>query len=84
MKNLKKNNLFEGKCRFDYPKEKKEKTEIQFIECPKSNSLRAAIVLKRNDESMNMHNRIICQNWRANVDMQIILDRRSVILSKIN
>jgi hypothetical protein len=58
--------------------EKRDETEIKFIECPKSNVLRAEILLKRNDGSMNMHNRIICHNWRANVDMQIILDRRSV------
>ena len=26
-----------------------------------------------------MHNRIICQNWCANVDMQIILDQAAAI-----
>jgi hypothetical protein len=28
---------------------------------------------------MNVHNRLICQNWRGNVDMQIILDQHAAI-----
>jgi len=28
---------------------------------------------------MNVHNRIVAQNWRGNVDMQIILDQQAAI-----
>lgn len=61
-----------GKCRFDYPLPLEEKTKIEFIETKRS--IRAEIKLKRNDSFLNMHNRLITQNWRANTDMQIILD----------
>ena len=61
-----------GKCRFSYPQKLRNKTEIFFTENDKS--VRAEILCKRNDTQMNSHNRLICQHWRANVDMQIILD----------
>lgn len=64
-------------CRFNYPMEICEATNIEFIES--GNSVRAHIFLKRNDTKMNMHNRIICQNWCANVDMQIKLDQAAAI-----
>lgn len=64
-------------CRFNYPMEISEATHIEFIES--GNSVRAQIFLKRNDTNLNMHNRIICQNWCANVDMQIILDQAAAI-----
>lgn len=64
-------------CRFNYPMEICEATHIEFIEI--GNSVRAQIFLKRNDTQMNVHNRIICQNWCANVDMQIILDQEAEI-----
>ncbi|RNA16317.1 ATP-dependent DNA helicase PIF1 [Brachionus plicatilis] len=66
-----------GKCRFTYPFELQEKTKINFIET--KDSVKAEIVLLRNDPWMNMHNRIICHNWRGNVDMQIILDKSAAI-----
>ena len=66
-----------GKCRFGYPFNNLEKTKIQFTET--ENNVSAEIVLKRNDPYLNMHNRFICQNWRGNTDMQMILDRNAAI-----
>ena len=39
---------------------------------PKQNKQKC---IKRNDQFLNIHNRTICNEWRANVDMQIILDQ---------
>jgi hypothetical protein len=65
-------------CRFNYPKDCPiEKTYLRFDETKKN--VRAEIVLKRNDKFMNVHNRLICHHWRANVDMQIILDISAAI-----
>ncbi len=66
-----------GKCRFGYPIALEEKTRIEFIENGKN--VRAEIKLKRNDRYLNVHNRLITQNWRANTDMQIILDISAAI-----
>ena len=32
------------------------------------------LVTQRNDPRVNSHNRLLLQNWRANVDIQIIVD----------
>ena len=65
-------------CRFGYPIEKTEKTHISFDEDVNGN-VKANIHIKRNDEFMNIHNRVIAANWRANVDMQVIIDARAAI-----
>ena len=62
-------------CRYDYPFDVSEKTRIEFEES--INSVKAKLILKRNDPYMNLHNRIICHNWRGNVDMQLILDQNA-------
>ncbi len=67
-----------GGCRFGYPIVLREKTYIEFT-TTKNNTITANILLKRNDEMMNVHNRIVAQNWRGNVDMQIILDQQAAI-----
>ena len=32
---------------------------------------------------MNMHNRMVCHNWRGNVDLQIILDQNAAVNYKV-
>jgi hypothetical protein len=66
-----------SKCRFGYPINEESRTRIEFIE--NNNSVRAEIKLKRNDCYMNSHNRLVCENWRANTDMQIILDLNACV-----
>jgi hypothetical protein len=67
----------ECECRFGYPFELCEASHLEFEES--ENNVKAKIFLKRNDSYMNMHNRLICENWAANVDMQIILDQAAAI-----
>ena len=64
-------------CRFGYPFELCPASHIEFLES--ENTVKAQIFLKRNDSFMNMHNRLICENWAGNVDMQIILDQAAAI-----
>ena len=64
-------------CRFGYPKDKCLATHIEFIET--AGSVKANIFLQRNDSFINTHNRLILENWMANVDMQIILDQAAAI-----
>jgi hypothetical protein len=67
----------EGKCRFGYPIAVKDKTSIEFM--VSGNKVKAEIKLKRNDKFLNVHNRLLTHNWRANTDMQIILDVSAAI-----
>jgi hypothetical protein len=66
-----------NKCRFHYPFSHCESTHIEFIE--KENTVKAEIILERNDSFLNSHNRLACHEWRANTDMQIILDQAAAI-----
>ena len=72
-----KSKKFSKNCRFGYPFKLEEATRLEFIET--ENTVKASILLKRNDEYMNMHNRLICHLWRANVDMQMILDKHAAV-----
>ena len=60
-------------CRFDYPRPLKSETKIEFEELP-SKRICAKIVTKRNDPLINSHNKLLLQYWRANVDVQAIVD----------
>lgn len=52
-------------------------TKLEFEVC--GNSVKAKITFKRNDDSLNVHNRTMLQHWRANVDIQLILDPYAAI-----
>ena len=60
-------------CRFGYPKPVSHETEISFDELTPG-KVRATLFTKRNDDRLNSHNRVMLQHWRANVDLQIIVD----------
>ena len=60
-------------CRFDYPCPIQDNTEIQFETLP-NGRIRAKVITKRNDPLINTHNRKLLQHWRANVDLQVIVD----------
>ena len=64
-------------CRFGFPKELNLKSRIEFTNT--STSVKANIILKRNDPYMNNHIRIKSENWLANIDIQIILDQAAAI-----
>lgn len=64
-------------CRFGYPFKVEPVSRIEFTE--NSNSVNATILSMRNDPFMNIHNRLVSHYWRANVDMQIILDHHAAV-----
>ena len=60
-------------CRFDYPRPTQTSSTINF-ERLADGTIRATLTTCRNDPRVNSHNRLLLQNWRANVDLQIIID----------
>jgi len=56
-----------------FPIECSTKTTLNF-ESLKNNTVRATVSTARNDPRLNAHNRGMIQNWRANVDIQTIVD----------
>ena len=68
-----KQNQQQPTCRFGYPKECTDKTDITF-EHLSNGDLRATLSTKRNDPRLNSHDHLMLQNWRANVDFQVIID----------
>ena len=75
----KKNNDSDLKCRFNYPFESCEKTTVEFEAVHSKNGLatyHAKIKTKRNDPGLNIHQHLQLHGWRANVDLQVIIDYR--------
>ena len=66
----------EQKCRFDYPRPHQEASTLQF-EKFQDGTIRATLTTQRNDPQINSHNRVMLQHWRANVDLQIIVDAQA-------
>ena len=63
----------EATCRFKYPKPLQTSTELEFEQLSDGH-IRTTVVTKCNDTRLNSHNRVMLQNWRANVDIQVIID----------
>lgn len=69
-------------CRFNYPKDFCAKTCLEYEEIrAKDGTLhhRVKVVTKRNDTRLNNHQRLQLQGWRANCDIQVIIDYHSCI-----
>ena len=66
------------KCRFGYPFPECGQTRLEFNELD-NGGVKANLVTRRNDGSMNSHNRFLLQNWRANVNIQLLLDWEDVV-----
>ena len=70
------------KCRFDYPFALTEQTHIEFEKVHTKDGAeryRAKVVTARNDPRMNRHQRLQLQGWRANCDINIIIDYHSCV-----
>lgn len=70
-------NSDELKCRFNFPFDNCNKTTIEFEKIhtkDNSDKYRAKIVNQRNDPRVNRHHRFQLQGWRANCDLQIVID----------
>ena len=64
-------------CLFDYPKQCRDNTHMEYEEVhSKDGSLhyKVKVVTKRNDTRLNNHQRLQLQGWRANCDIQVIVD----------
>ena len=66
-----------AECRFGLSKGLEEQTHFIYELLPHRN-IGAELVSKRNDHKLNSHNRVMLENWRANVDLQVISTRMHV------
>ena len=64
-----------NQCRFGFPFQKAEKTELKFTET--KTKVSAEMNLARNDPFMNPHIRLVAEEWLCNSDCQIITDARA-------
>lgn len=73
----KKQNELELKCRFRFPFELCKSTKLEFEPVHTNNKnthYKAKIITKRNDSRVNNHQRLQLQGWRANCDIQVVID----------
>ena len=68
-------------CGFRYPFALESRTYLRFSEVPMKGGkhFRVKIVAERNDPSVNRHQRIQLQVWRANCDIQLVIDHHACI-----
>ena len=69
-------------CRFNFPFECCAKTKLEFEQVhtkDKTIQYRAKIITKRNDPRLNNHQRIQLEGWRANCDIQVIIDHHACV-----
>ena len=78
----KKHNESELKCRFHFPFEQCPNTELEFDEVDRKNDqiqYRAKIVTQRNDPRLNNNQQLQLQGWRANCDIQVVIDHYACV-----
>jgi hypothetical protein len=71
-------------CRFGYPIECSSNTHLEFEQVHTkdgSSKYKAKIVTKRNDSRLNQHQQLQLQGWRANCDIQIVIDHHACLES---
>lgn len=69
-------------CRFNYPKDCCEKTYLQYEEIRSKDGIlnyKVKVVTKHNDTRLNNHQPLQLQGWRANCDIQVIIDYHSCL-----
>ena len=66
------------KCRFGYPYAECEETRLEFTELD-SGHVKANLVSRRNEGNMSSHSQVLRQNWRVNVDIQLLQDWEDVV-----
>lgn len=69
---LRKNDKSTLQCRFHFPFESCSDTRLQFE--PGETKYKASVITKRNDSRLNCHQPLQLQGWRANCDIQIVID----------
>ncbi len=67
-----------AECRFGFPKPLQEETTLEKeLVGEKKKHVESELLTRRNDERLNSHNRVMLENWRANVDLQVIVDEKA-------
>ena len=69
-------------CRFSFPFESCIKTKLEFepIHSKSTDTVyKAKIVTKRNDSKLNNHQHLQLQGWRANCDIQAVIDYHACV-----
>ena len=77
-----KQNESDLKCRFNFPYDLCDKTRLQFEKIhtkDKSVQYKAKTITRRNDTRLNNHQQVQLHGWRANCDIQIIIDHHACI-----
>ena len=78
----KKSNKSELKCRFHFPFDHCAQTKLEFEKINSKGDnvhYRAKIVTKRNDSRLNNHQQLQLQGWRANCDIQVVIDHYACV-----
>ena len=78
----KRHNDTQPKCRFNFPIESCNKTSLKFEQInSKDNTYKykVQVVTKRNDTRLNNHQRLQLQGWRANCDIQVVIDYHACV-----
>ena len=72
----------ELKCRFNFPFEYSANTRLEFEEVHSKGDkvhYRAKVVAKRNDPRLNNNQQLQLQGWRANCDIQVVIDHYACV-----
>jgi DNA replication protein DnaC len=78
----KKSNENELKCRFHFPFDPCPQTKLEFEQIHSKGEnvqYRAKIVTRRNDSRLNNHQQLQLQGWRANCDIQVVIDHYACV-----
>ena len=78
----KKSNETDMKCRFHFPFEYCTNTRLEFEKIHTKHDdghYRAKVVTKRNDTRLNNHQQLQLQGWRANCDIQVVIDHYACV-----
>ena len=70
------------KCRFNFPFEHSANTRLEFEEVHSKGDkvqYRAKVVTKRNDPRLNNNRQLQLQGWRANCDIQVVIDHYACV-----
>ena len=78
----KKQNETNVKCRFNFPFQPCTSTKLEFEPIHTkdgSSKYKAKEITKRNDGRLNNHQRLQLQGWRANCDIQVVIDYHACV-----
>ena len=78
----KKQNEADLRCRFKFPFEPCASTKLEFEPFHHTGNItqyKANIITKRNDPRLNDHQRLHLQGWRANCDIQVVIDYHACV-----